>query len=599
MVFFLLVLFLSPQTLSQVDGFENRSSNHHQMLLVDEYADVETQALFGSDESIPTLSGEGSVPGGMPDRSEAAYVDRVVEKGVTTRYYRIGPLRVRVPGNVFNNDRYNLKEAILKIDRATYPKFYPKYENFIAEMKRMVNDIHFNRDLRREKVDSIITPPMAEVYKKERFHYFIQAMERRAKLVGHTPTSYGEPPKKVSSCAPANQSGYAFSLIPFKTGDLDAKCKEIVDRGVASGHDKVTLHFPIHYSGGHSGGRVTIEGNRPMRYGWDYQYEEAGGIGKEELHRCLDYVMKAGLKLNFIPHAESIVTMSANGEAEWRIRSDLPLDDKYYDKAYGPLLEYMNKNKAGLRGKTINVSAAAELDPTFLGDPTTSLGTVRKLKTALSGMGTKSEVIWSPNGDFFENNGWFKYPTSRMDCSKLVPLLSSIDRISPSIYENYGHVVDGSFHKTRKLFFKRLFERLQKHCPKQMGAIKKEVSRKRFGITEFSLDNSGEYEKFHREMKEYGRETGDPEISAAFWNSGNWDHSGLADASRTKPTFKKSIDTTLVHCPASRNPAAVAPAAASPGAPHCPSPDPISAPDVRHLEDHAEGATAIIRNLPD
>ena len=159
-------------------------------------------------------------------------------------------------------------------------------------------------------------------------------MERRAKLVGHTPTTHGEPPKQVASCGPNNRSGYAFSLIPFKTGDLDAKCKEMVDRGVAAGHDKMTLHFPIHYSGGHSGGRVTILGNSPMRYGWDYQYEDAAGIGKEELHRCLDYVMKAGLKLNFIPHAESIVTMSANGEAEWRIRSDLPLDDKYYAKAY-------------------------------------------------------------------------------------------------------------------------------------------------------------------------------------------------------------------------------------------------------------------------
>ena len=29
---------------------------------------------------------------------------------------------------------------------------------------------------------------------------------------------------------------------------------------------------------------------------------------------------------------------------------------------------------------------------------------------------------------------------------------ASIDRISPSIYENYGHVVDGSFNKTRELF---------------------------------------------------------------------------------------------------------------------------------------------------
>ncbi|HAZ11746.1 MAG TPA: hypothetical protein DCY86_03080 [Bdellovibrionales bacterium] len=590
----LFAVLLSSWASSDDVETEHRNSHRYQMLMNDEYAGVETQAVFpaGDDETRSDVAdGDG---GGGPNRSEAAYVDRVKEGSATKLYYRIGPLRVPVPGNVFRNDRYNLKEAILKIDRASFPKFYPKYEKFIAEMRSAVNDAHFNRDLRRETVDSIVSNEMALDYKKERFHYFIQGMERRAKLVGHTPTTYGEPPKQVASCAPNNRSGYAFSLIPFKTGDLDAKCKEMVDRGVASGHDKVTLHFPIHYSGGHSGGRVTIAGNRPMRYGWDYQYEDGAGIGKEELHRCLDYVMKAGLKLNFIPHAESIVTMSANGEAEWRIRSDLPLDDKYYDKAYGPLLEYMNKNKAALRGRTINVSAAAELDPSFLGDPHTSLGTVGKLKTALAGMGTKSEVIWSPNGDFFENNGWFKYPTSRMDCSKVVPLLSSIDRISPSIYENYGHVVDGSFHKTRELFLKRLFERLDKHCPKQMGAIKKEVTRKRFGITEFALDNSGEYEKFHREMKEHGRKTGDPEISAAFWNSGQWDHSGLADASRARPVFKKSIDTTLAACPAGRNPAAIVPTA-----PHCPAPDPSTSPDMRRLEDHAEGATAIIRNLPD
>ena len=56
---------------------DGRISNHYQMMIVDEYAGLETQAVFPEGDDTTRI--DVPMVRAQADRSEAAYVDRVKE----------------------------------------------------------------------------------------------------------------------------------------------------------------------------------------------------------------------------------------------------------------------------------------------------------------------------------------------------------------------------------------------------------------------------------------------------------------------------------------------------------------------------------------
>jgi hypothetical protein len=463
-------------------------------------------------------------------------------------FYTIGKLRIKAPKDSDYLNRFTLKSAILKVTPKNYPEFFPKYKKLIEQFKAKVKSPSFNRRLRRETPGKDMPPFLAHLYAFERLQYTLQSFSKDFEQLGRKVTYHLSDPPKVSRCTKKNQPAYQFSIAPFKRGDLDNTCKTAVDNGVKKGFGRVTLHWPVPYSGGNAGdGLYKKEGTDFMRYGWDYQYED--GMPQAELHRCLDYITKAGLELNFVPHLGSIVTLNANGEAEWRIVGDIPIDDNYYMRSYWPLLTYIKKNKKRLKGTPMRIAAAAELDPTFLGGTGSSLSLMKRLRKDFTKAGVKPEITWNPNGDFFHK--FSKIATKTLDCMAMPKLFKEMDRIAPSMYEGYGHIVDGSFKKSKDRFFKRLYQKIATLCPAQVKEIKKIVKKKPFSAGEFTLEKTS-YKKFHDEMMEYRRKSGDKGADAAFWNSGRWDHAGILKKS-TKSNKKLEITSAIGMCRMEKN----------------------------------------------
>jgi hypothetical protein len=473
-----------------------------------------------------------------------------VSKGKDGEYemfYRIGPLKIKAKSqNPF--DRFALKNALIGVSPKTYPQYYPKYKKLIEKLVRESRTPIYNNDLKRERVKEGQASAKGFSYSLERFKWYMQSFEKEAQGFGKKVDYHlSEPPK--ARCQNKDNAAYQFSLVPFKKGDLDKSCKERVDRGVQQGFSKVTMFFPIPYSGGD-----VVDPNekiynkvkkKKLRKGWDFQYEEAGKIDEAELHRCLQYVYKSGLELNFVPHLESIVTLNDHGESEWRIHGQVPLDKDYYQRAYGPLMSFLKGNKDLVKGKKVRVSVAAELDPIFIGNTNDSLLTTERVKKDLESLGLTHELSWNPNGDFY--NGWDRISTAHLECKKVVTLLQKIDRIAPSLYEEYNHIQEGSFVKTREHFYKLFYKKMKTLCPKYKKQIKAAAESKKFSIGEFALakDSKTDYSRFNQEMLQERKRTGDEGLDATFWNSGRWDDAGI---SRDNKGNSRGIASTLHSC---------------------------------------------------
>ena len=456
-------------------------------------------------------------------------------------------------------DRFTLKAAILS---ASSTGLSPSNASLLASYRTQVNDPGFNNLLLREwSCDRIAnaaqrrpglncTPDNeAQRYGDERFRYYMRGFQHQAEERARTPNYHlSAPPRRVTSCASgASAPNYQFSLTPFKKGDLDSTCKNQVDNGVAGGFQKVTLFFPIHYSGGNTGGNPYGPAPvRDMREGWDYRYEDADGISEAELSRCLEYINRAGLQVNFVPHQESIVTMNSQGESEWRIHGNVPVNNEYYNHAYGPLLHYLQAHPDQARGQNIRVAAAAELDPSFIGNTRASLDMMRRLRREMTATGAVPEISWMPNGDF--HNGWTPISTNHLDCSAMADLLREVDRIAPSLYQEYGHVTNSSgssdqgaavsFTATKEHFFAGMTERFRTLCPSRANELARIARARKFSVGEFAL-TGGSYTDFSAQM----RAAGGSDTDATFWSSGNWDHAGISRPT-TSPHLAEIAATT-------------------------------------------------------
>jgi hypothetical protein len=261
-------------------------------------------------------------------------------------------------------------------------------------MQTQVNQPSFNNLLLREFPCSTTLGSKAGIncmpdeeaadYANERLRYFINGFTSQVRAAERGTVSYHRtaPPRRASGCPSGTPNpNLQFSLTPFKRGDLDTQCRERVDRGVSQGFQNITLFFPIHYSGGNTRTNPYGSSRGPMREGWDYQYEEAQQITEAELHRCLEYIERAGLTLNFVPHLESILTMNSSGESEWRIHSSIPVNDSYYNRAYGGLISYLdNHPNLSSPSRPLRVAAAAEFDPSFVGSTRSSIDMIGRLR---------------------------------------------------------------------------------------------------------------------------------------------------------------------------------------------------------------------------
>jgi len=480
-----------------------------------------------------------------PDYAKFLSIKR--QNGEYRYFYKINQIELEVPRGKKVLDRFSLKEAILGANQNSYPQYFPRFQKFIQKLQTWVGTTGYNNNLRRETINSRDVD-----FSLERFKYYMIHMAQEF-YAEHLKTDYHlkNPSRKVS-CPDASRSAYQFSIVPFRAGNLDQTCKQQVDRGVASGFTKVTLFYPIPYAGGDA---ETYGDKAPKKlaHGWDYIYPNVGTIKQEELNRCLTYIYKAGLELNFVPHLESIVTLNTTKvEKEWRIMANIPLDARYYRRAFTPLVNFLKANQELTADKKIRVSVAAEIDPIFMGNTNDSLLTTNRLRRELQSTGVVPEVTWNPNGGFL--HGFTPLATRHLECKKLVTLLSSVDRISPSMYEQYNHIVAGSYKKSKALFFKSLLIKLKQMCPRQIKAFRKVLKNKKFSIGEFALSRSN-YHSFHQQLAQERKRSGDDGLDATFWNAGEWDH---ANTTGTMQGSDAGIDKSLKAC---RAPASTVPRA--------------------------------------
>ncbi len=305
----------------------------------------------------------------------------------------------------------------------------------------------------------------------------------------------------------------APSIIPFKRGDLDRLCAANVRKYKDIGFRRIALFPVVHYAGGSYDMRASESENSTKetklpgspQIGKDFRFEILNAPSAQEVERCVSLILDAGMELSYVPHAESIVTMNAPGESEWRIKLGFPADnDEFYELAYGPLVRVL-KQKGDRLKNPLMVSLAAEIDTVALVYPDTVIKLADRLRKDLKVEPSMLRLEWNPNGDFSHEMNLQKVYSERgiNGCQNLKDLLlSKIDGIAPSSYDNYGHIAPivqsiPTLVDTRDLFFNRLEKYLNTQCP-GLGSPVKTHLRDRYGIAEFSLqgDRRNRYGEF-------------------------------------------------------------------------------------------------------
>lgn len=451
----------------------------------------------------------------------------------------------------YHNNQWVLKFKNIYISLNKKPEFKDLNLNFLKEViySVRVDELYGHKKeemlkildlISSNKFDAKIKRELHDNYAFERFFFAMKSIKAHLsenKMEGlnlHV----------ANSCT--NESRYEFSIIPFRPGDLNYKCNSIVHKAVNMGFNKVTLFYPIPYAGGHNKGYFTKKDEYP-KYNEDYKFEDIGLISKEELFSCLDVIDKANLKLNWVPHLESIVTLNSFFESEWRIFSEIPHDEYYYERAYTPLLKYLELNPKAFN-KRLKVSLSAESELGLFRYPKKSLETQQKLKEELLRLKKDFEITLNTNGDFYHIQSLENLMTKNK-CEDLKELLTNIDRLSPTMYEEHKHIIDGSFVKSRKNYLKNFMGSLKKMCPKQNFSF---LKRKNFSIGEFHLvktDENKNYVTFQEELDEYATSNKDPHINATFWNLKIWDDICLTAENCEKDTTKyKSLIKATSRC---------------------------------------------------
>ena len=302
-------------------------------------------------------------------------------------------------------------------------------------------------------------------------------------------------------------------------------------------------------------GEINLEGAVPSDRG--YHLGCLGGPFPGELEHCLKKIDKAGLDLNFVPHLEYVSTMISEGESVWRNMTCVPTDDvHYYEAAYKQLFDSVSKN--GFRGK-IDISIAAEIDNSTFRRPDKTLQLIKRINKSKSDLGIKGRVTWNPNGDFHKSSSGAKICDNPKVLSQI---LESIDTISPSIYEEHGHIAYGSDGKpsyiaTKEKFLNSLFGESDyfNSCAGSSKSVQKEIKeikskfkqkfRRNFSIGEFGLGNSGAYKGTDKSSEtHYGDfleqvHRDDPSAKITLWSSGAWDPFDFEKGNGINGDFKR------------------------------------------------------------
>lgn len=330
-----------------------------------------------------------------------------------------------------------------------------------------------------------------------------------------------------------NVSQFA-GLIYFKKGDMAKLCEKQVSSAKKLGFKGVSLFYPVHFSGGNS-----EQYNMPSEplHGRHYRFEELNRPNRSELYNCLNVISKNKLNLQFIPHLESVKTLVDPENSEWRLKSGIPLDDFYYESAFGQFLDYLELTKNFSKEGDLMVTAFSEIDPMVLSYPKRSLSIVKKLKKdVFDRLGYKPKVSYNTNGDFY--NGW-DLPQSKQvsSCFYLKELIEEVDYISPSIYGDRGHVgfnnSMATYTDTKALFSKRMNKKLNELCNNKNYKIS--IASKRISLGEFALDQTSKmqsYTKFFNNKEA---------IIVTYWNHNKWDHHALYDGTIYSKRFYKEL----------------------------------------------------------
>ncbi len=431
---------------------------------------------------------------------------------------------------LFSNGLYALdysidlkKEAIKYSGPYAYEIDYFADEDFLAsqnEFKKIFDGIKKRELLVREIGNS------AEYRVLERYYaYAFKQILDRKKLDKNQATTNFRLPSSVPKSCPQNKK-MSFSLIPFKRGDLLANCKSLVDEGVSLGFKKISLFYPVHYSGGNSKDRYYM--SEIPQYGKEYFYEIANNITKEELHACLKYIDHKKLDLNYIPHLESVKNVSGFDEKEWRNLSGIPIDDIYAQASFGQLIEILYEDKELFRKQRIQLTISGENDPMFLMFPEKSFRITQKIKNDFKILNISPQIVWNSNGDFIHGFDIPQVKKIMPNCDSIEELLLSMDGITPSIYGEHNHVAADLNKKvsvalTIKNYKERLKNKLSELCPNKKFIS---VDKMKIGFGEFALDLENTDHKYSDILVEINKGSSDF-IGLNFWNIEKWNHIGL------------------------------------------------------------------------
>lgn len=313
-----------------------------------------------------------------------------------------------------------------------------------------------------------------------------------------------------------------LGLTFFKRNDLKRTCYTIVKQARDLKAEGVAFFYPVHYSGGNS--KDFFMPSNP-KYGRDFAYETAQSPDKKALFKCLDRILESGLKINYIPHLESISSLASGGSQEWRMYSGIPLDDYYYYYSFNPLMQYLKSSKK--REKLVDklfVTFGAEIDNMVIGKPRSALKVVKQLRKDLavhSGVKRKVPILLNTNGDFYH---MWKIPQAvraDLSCTDLRELFRSIDYISPSMYGDKGHFKQKNNRLSLNETLEQYYKQFKSILPAKCQYVEKDFRSVDIGFGEFALDPSLK-QNYADILKEPGRVK-----FVQYWNHSKWDHLGV------------------------------------------------------------------------
>jgi hypothetical protein len=342
--------------------------------------------------------------------------------------------------------------------------------------------------------------------------------------------------KTLESYSPRLTVPQFISLVPFKTGDLQRECATIVTKAKQFGFESVTLFYPVHFSGGNS---KNYQQPAAPQIGKHYHYEVTHALLPAEVEACLNFIAQSNMELHYVPHLESIVTLTT-GEEEWRLLSGIPIDEHYFAQAFAPLMNFLKKYPRAFK-KPLHITLAAEIDPSvFSYAQALRKGwsqlreELRKLNVGVAG------YYWNTNGDFY--HGLSLIQERGKNCSELELFLKDITALTPSMYVEKDHFVlkneNIQLAETLNKYRSGLMKRLKEVCPENKF-WEEIIAQKPIGFGECALDET----KANSYLSLENNKMKNPLEKLYFlnyWNYGKWDHLGLRE-SKASTRFKDQL----------------------------------------------------------